>query len=164
MIYTKDSYTSTDKGFTLIEVIIAILIFAIMVGFFISRTGEGALRRGEIARISDVVYKVSRGIYDYVNDTGSYPGRLEDLIIDNGTTGWRGPYIPYSVSGNTITVGKSSFSYMPNFSGNTTCGNIASRPAIILRNGREYLDILRNYLADFCLAVSRNDLLIVMGR
>jgi len=83
------------QGFTLIEIVIAVAIVAIMAGTIapfafreIARTREDATGR-ELAVLHN-------GLLDFYEDTGRFPSEAEGLlalVTDPGVTGWAGPYV-----------------------------------------------------------------------
>ena len=82
-------------GFTLLEIVIAVTIMAIMAGIAVplaSKAFESKARgvtNNELDELADAV-----GIY--FEDVLDFPGEIDDLWIEPaGVVGWTGPYLPY---------------------------------------------------------------------
>ncbi len=81
-----------NKGFTLMEIIIAVAVMAILAGTIaplafrqLEAAKEEATRR-ELQAIQDAVT-------EYHGDTGRLPITLAGLVSDDGRAGWTGPYL-----------------------------------------------------------------------
>ena len=83
------------KGFTLIEIIVAVAIVAVLAGAItplvfreLVQAREDATER-ELAALAD-------GLVDFYTDTGRLPTEAEGLaalVTDPGAAGWQGPYV-----------------------------------------------------------------------
>ena len=83
------------KGFTLIEIIVAVAIVAVLAGAItpmvfreLVQAREDATER-ELATLAD-------GLVDFYTDTGRLPSEAEGLAVlvtDPGAAGWQGPYV-----------------------------------------------------------------------
>jgi general secretion pathway protein G len=98
-------------GFTLIEILLVVIIIGILAGLVV----PNLVGRGEETRIkgaeADINGGISAALDLYELDTGSYPEKIDDLVIDPGSTkGWRGPYVkkglPKDPWGNPYTYKK----------------------------------------------------------
>lgn len=81
-----------QRGMSLIEIIIVIVLIGVILAFVLSRVG-GASDRGKakIARMQ--VDALVHAVEDYRSDTGALPSTLGDLVAQpQGATGWMGPY------------------------------------------------------------------------
>jgi general secretion pathway protein G len=84
----------SDGGFTLVEILLVVVIIGILAGLVV----PNLVGRGEETRVKAAEADINGGIAAaldlYELDTGSYPDKLEDLVVDTGSVnGWRGPYI-----------------------------------------------------------------------
>ncbi len=83
------------RGFTLIEVIVAVAIVAVMAGAItpvVFRQFNEARRDATSSELS----ALQRGLLDFYEDTGRFPSEAEGLTalaIDPGVVGWQGPYV-----------------------------------------------------------------------
>ena len=121
------------KGFTLLEIVIALLV-ALLLLSAITIVGGRKLFEGYQSAISNIVVGVYQGIQNYYRDVGSYPRTLRDLKSPTSPN-WVGPYIQFPLAGDNLielAKGKVRVSYTPSFSGNTECGYMSNRPAIIV--------------------------------
>lgn len=90
-------YSKQSGGFTLIEILIAIALVAIIAGILITNyTGMLSSGSEEVARIW--VKQIDLPLIKYRIDTGNYPTTEEGLaallVMPQGKSkGWHGPYI-----------------------------------------------------------------------
>lgn len=83
-----------DRGFTLIEILLVVIIIGILVSLVAPRLAG----RSEEARIqatkADIEGGLSLALDLYEVDNGRFPGGLQDLITASGSaTNWKGPYL-----------------------------------------------------------------------
>ena len=124
------------KGFTLFEIVIALLILLLLMGVGLF-TYNNYMRSGYDNSIRNVITSLSQAIELYYQDTNQYPNRLEDLEKNPGVSGWAGAYTNYPIKNNQITLAKGRIviTYQKSVSGNTlNCGYVSNRPALILKN------------------------------
>jgi prepilin-type N-terminal cleavage/methylation domain-containing protein len=94
-------------GFSLLEIVVAISIIAILVGVVGFRSGA-AVQRGQASRLIQLVKNVEKGCLIHYSDTGRYAEELEvtqaatrrDLTAPQTYTGWAGPYIDRPFANN----------------------------------------------------------------
>lgn len=117
---------TSRRGFTLLELIVAVAIMAILAGAAIPVTVKVLTYKARQAT-RDELALLGSAAAECFRDTNVLPGAIADLIVDPGTTGWSGPYLPgvvtdqlsgqtgylvdawsrayrYSTSGDTITL------------------------------------------------------------
>lgn len=85
---------SREKGFTLIEILLVVIIIGVLVSLVAPRLAG----RSEEARIQAAKADINGGLalaLDlYEVDDGRYPQKLEDLVRKpSGSSSWRGPYL-----------------------------------------------------------------------
>ena len=52
------------------------------------------IRQRDVMRAKNDILILEKAIYEYRDETGSFPEKLEDLLISPGVSGWQGPYLP----------------------------------------------------------------------
>jgi general secretion pathway protein G len=96
-----------NRGFTLIEIIVAMAILSIMAGTLVPmlyktwESNEIAVTRGRMSELKKAMVGdralVQQGIrthYGFVGDNGVLPAGIQDLVTDFGTfANWNGPYL-----------------------------------------------------------------------
>jgi type II secretion system protein G len=83
------------RGFTLIEVIVAVAIVAVMAGALTPVVFRQINEARRDATSSELA-AVQRGLLDFYEDTGRFPSEAEGLaalVADPGVGGWQGPYV-----------------------------------------------------------------------
>src|SRR5690554_2364144 len=83
---------STERGFSLIEIIIVVVLIGAIVAFAATRIlGGGDRARVNLAQAQ--VETLAQKVDNYEMDTGALPERLADLVTQPaGVSGWLGPY------------------------------------------------------------------------
>lgn len=118
--------TLPRRGFTLLELIVAVAILAVLAGAAIPVTAKVLTYKARQATRDELTF-LGEAAAECFRDTNVLPGGIDDLIVDPGTTGWSGPYLPgvvtdqlsgqtgylvdawsraydYATSGDTITM------------------------------------------------------------
>lgn len=83
------------RGFTLIEVIVAVAIVAVMAGAITPVVYRQVNEARRDATASELA-ALQRGLLDFYADTGRFPSEAEGLtalVVDPGVGGWQGPYV-----------------------------------------------------------------------
>lgn len=106
--------TNTRRaGFSLLEIIVAVSILAILAGAMAVRTG-GLLGKSKAARAVQLTETLNLACTAYHSDTGQLPleysgyqAQYRDLSAEQTAAGWDGPYIdgPFRVDGGTNPFG-----------------------------------------------------------
>ncbi|RUM32392.1 MAG: hypothetical protein DSY42_01105 [Aquifex sp.] len=148
------------RGFTLTELVIALVILALLVTVFAGGI-KNTTRSAKYAEVRDAVNHIFKGVYEFARDVGRYPNNLRELVNGSGITGWRGTYVSIQVNSNGIAEkGGVRIGYRI-YSGNTSCGNLNNRPALIIY-GKGNDVVLQRYLENYCLVRSGNNLIVVL--
>jgi len=79
-------------GFTLIEVLLVVAILGILAGVVVANFA-GRQERAMIQATRASIKAIATAVEMYEVDTGQYPARLENLIEDDGSPNWNGPYL-----------------------------------------------------------------------
>ena len=98
---------SLQRGFTLIEIILALAIVGLLAGLLITNTDKIFGQSQDVVARVFVRDSLKTSLVRYKIDLGSYPSTaegLEALISAPANTGnrWRGPYI--DINGNTMPL------------------------------------------------------------
>lgn len=83
------------RGFTLLEIIVAVAIVAIMAGVVTPMAYRQITAARRDATLTELT-GLQRGLLDFYQDTGRFPSEAEGvaaLVVDPGASGWQGPYV-----------------------------------------------------------------------
>ena len=80
-----------QRGFSLIEIIIVVVLIAAIVAFAASRILGGS-DRAKVNLAKSQLQTIAQKVQSYEMDTGTLPAELDDLVTDPGAVGWLGPY------------------------------------------------------------------------
>ena len=81
------------RGFTLIEMIVAIAILVVLVGAAVPVTSKVLSYKARKATREELEI-LSQASADFFRDTRRLPADLSELLVDPGDAGWSGPYLP----------------------------------------------------------------------
>lgn len=81
------------RGFSLLEIIVAVTIMAVMVGAAVPVTSKVLTHKARKATKQELAL-LSDALTDFAADTLALPASLEELLVDPGVDGWSGPYLP----------------------------------------------------------------------
>ena len=89
--------TRSQRGFTLVELLLVLVILALIAGLVL----PGIIGKAESAKVraaSSQISRISMSVEAFYLDTGSTPGSLSDLVNEpSGVNGWTAPYIKNSI-------------------------------------------------------------------
>jgi len=91
----KNRMNRKNRGFTLVELLLVLVILALIGGLVL----PGIIGKAEGAKVKAAASQVSRlsmAVESYYLDTGETPDSLQQLIEDSGSAGWNGPYVKTS--------------------------------------------------------------------
>ncbi len=130
---------SHRSGFTLIEIVIAVAIVAIMAGSIapfvfrnIERTREEATLH-ELAALRD-------GMLEFYEDTGRFPTELEGvmaLVNDPTVTGWSGPYVGGEAGDPAVEVTTDSWGNTYQYDLSPTTDPTGAAEAVVVSAGND---------------------------
>jgi general secretion pathway protein G len=81
-----------QRGFTLIELIIAVAILAILAGAVAPLASKAFQSKAKSATRAELE-ELAEGVQLYFADTWALPTAIGSLLVNPGVTGWSGPYI-----------------------------------------------------------------------
>lgn len=89
--------TRSQRGFTLVELLLVLVILALIAGLVL----PGIIGKAESAKAraaSSQISRISMSVEAFYLDTGLTPSSLSDLVNEpGGVNGWTGPYIKNSI-------------------------------------------------------------------
>ena len=85
--------SAARRGFTLLELIVAVAILAILAGAAIPVTAKALAYKARQATRQEIGL-LGEAAGEYFRDTGALPATVGDLLVDPGAPGWSGPYLP----------------------------------------------------------------------
>lgn len=88
---TRSPRAARQRGFSLIEIIIVVVLIAAIVAFAASRILGGS-DRAKVNLARSQLQTLAQKVQSYEWDTGTLPAELDDLVTDPGAAGWLGPY------------------------------------------------------------------------
>jgi general secretion pathway protein G len=94
----------TQRGFSLIEIMVVLAILAIVAGAAVPLVGKN-VTRGKIAETRAELAAFPAAVSAYFEDTGALPPTFDDLQQNlAGASGWAGPYLLAMLSANASTT------------------------------------------------------------
>ena len=82
------------RGFTLLEIVIAVSILAILAGLAVPMASKAFESRARNATRAELD-RLAEAVATYFEDVLAFPAEIDDLwIAPRGATGWTGPYVP----------------------------------------------------------------------
>lgn len=84
------------RAFTLVELMLVVIIIGVLVAMVMPRLAGRTEQAKQAAAKADIEANIGSALDLYEVDNGSYPDKLEDLLVNPGQTkasNWRGPYL-----------------------------------------------------------------------
>lgn len=95
---TPQSGRNAQKGFTLIEVLVVVIILGVLASLVVPRLAGRTEEARAAAAQSDIEGGIALAVDLYEADNGRYPEKLEDLIAPPANArNWKGPYLKKGV-------------------------------------------------------------------
>ena len=92
--FLMKQFTRSQKGFTLIEILVVVIILGVLASLVVPRLAGRAEEARVAAAHSDIAGGISLALDMYEADNGKYPQKLEDLITEpSDAKNWKGPYL-----------------------------------------------------------------------
>ncbi len=113
---------SRTRGFTLIEVCVSVAGMVLITASamtFVTAAGQVRMRQRAQAQL----IAIAGALQEFVRDTGAPPINLDQLAVNPGILGWRGPYIGTSVLGTGNQIGSASAGVQANIVRGDGSGN-----------------------------------------
>lgn len=92
MVGSGRSVVDRNRGFTLVELLLVLVILALIGGLVLPSIigkAEGAKAKAAASQVS----RLAMAVESYYLDTGVTPEALQQLVEDPGVAGWNGPYV-----------------------------------------------------------------------
>lgn len=81
------------RGFTLIELIVAVAILAVLVGAAVPVSSKVLSYKARMATRQELQLLADATV-EYFRDTRQFPATVGALLVSSGASGWSGPYLP----------------------------------------------------------------------
>ena len=148
-------------GFTLIEIIIAVAIVAILAGTIAPMAFKEIIKTREEATIKEL-QNLNTALLEFYEDTGRFPAEdegLAALIADPGINGWQGPYVGGDRSDPLTEVTTDSFdeTYIYDLDPDTNPAGVAD--LILVSSGADHVLTFGRLNNTWTLAADGDDLL-----
>jgi general secretion pathway protein G len=126
-------------GFTLIEVIVAVAIVAVLAGAITPMVFREMMAAREESTERELA-AIAAGLVDFYSDTGRLPTEAEGLgalVRDPGVVGWQGPYVKVGRGDPVAEVGTDAFNrpYVYDLAPGTVPAGMAA--ALVVSAGRD---------------------------
>lgn len=84
------------RGFTLVELLLVLIILALIGGLVLPNI-IGRAEGAKVKAASSQIDRLAMAVETFYMDTNSFPDSLEQLVDNNGVSGWNGPYVKKSI-------------------------------------------------------------------
>ncbi len=87
----KHKFNTLQKGFSLLEILVVMVMMATLIGLVANSVGNNRVK-GKIQEAKIRIGQLKIKIEEFNLDTGYYPRSLDALVNDNGDSNWLGKY------------------------------------------------------------------------
>lgn len=87
----KFKINNKQKGFSLIEILVVMVIIATIMGIVANNIGNNK-KKAKLKEAEIKISKLKMAVESFNTDLGYYPRSLDVLVDDNGDSNWLGPY------------------------------------------------------------------------
>lgn len=157
-------YVAGRDGFTLIEVVIAVAIVAIMVGTIAPLVFRKIDQAREEATLKELSF-LRDGMLEFYEDTGRFPTEGEGLLAlleDPGIGGWSGPYVDGGGDEPTIAVTTDSWRNLYQYDLSPTVSPSGATQALVVSAGGNQALNMGSVGATWTLASADDDLYVLV--
>ncbi len=137
---TTVAVQSDERGFTLIEVVIAVAIVAILAGAVVPMAFRQIVKAKEEATAIEL-NTISDGLVEFYEDTGRFPSEGEGLVAlvsDPGVTGWQGPYVGGNSSMPALEIASDEFGEAYAYDVDPTLNPITAADVVVVSGGSDF--------------------------
>jgi len=163
-LVAKNIY-GNNSGFTLIEIIIAIAIVAIMAGTIAPMAFKEMIKAREEATAKELG-NLNNALVKFYEDTGRFPLEAEGLaalVTDPGLTGWKGPYVGTDGPDQEAEVNTDSFSETYVYDLEPTTNPAGAADLILASAGADRIMTFGRLNGTWTLATDGDDLLTLVS-
>lgn len=157
--------TLDRKGFTLIEIIIAVAIVAILAGTITPLAFKEMIKAREEATLKELGI-LNKALVQFYEDTGRFPDEgegLAALVTDPGIGGWQGPYVGADRSDPVTEVSTDSFNETFVYDLNPTTNPPGAADLVLASSGADRLMTFGRLNNTWTLATDGDDLLALVS-
>jgi general secretion pathway protein G len=139
IVRRREHPPASRSGFTLIEVIVAVAIVAVLAGAITPMVFRELMQAREDATERELA-AIAGGLVDFYTDTGRLPSEAEGLgalVRDPGVTGWQGPYVKADRGDPVTEVSTDGFNNAYSYDLAPTTAPPNTADAVVVSGGRD---------------------------